>query len=121
MARRRPLSETAAWYKPLKELYAMVREGTGCQKCGTRCCVVETTMTYEEAMVVEDYLEKRPIDFEKNQNLCQFLRPDGTCHIYPVRPLLCRLWGTGKDECRVLGETVSPEEVRAALLRLLNL
>lgn len=102
------------WYEPLKKLHDRVKEHNGCQQCG-QCCYFVPVMTYQEALVIEEYLKEHPLDFEPMKAMCDFLRPDNMkCHIYEVRSMICRLWGHGGTCKHIQGLTKEQVEQEAA-------
>lgn len=110
---RRPLVATV-WYEPLKKLHDRMKGEVGCLRCGG-CCFFTPIMTYQEALVITEYLKTHPIDFEPMKNMCNFLRPDNKqCHIYEVRPMICRLWGHGGSCANIQGLTKEQVEQEAA-------
>lgn len=97
----------------LKKIYSMVPEFTGCPpNCG-KCCgpVICTPL---EVSYINNWCRKHRI--EKRATLlthsgvtellsdpdadisCHFLTEDKRCEIFPVRPLICRLYGVTRDE-----------------------
>lgn len=101
------------WYEPLKTLHDRIKEHKGCDACGG-CCFFVPIMVYREALVIEEYLRTHPIDFEPMRMMCDFLRPDNMkCHIYEVRPEICRLWGHGGTCPKVQGLTKEQVEHEA--------
>lgn len=102
------------WYEPLKALHERMKEHIGCRACGG-CCFFVPIMTYQEALVIEAYLVSHPIDFEPMLMMCDFLRPDDMkCHIYEVRPMICRLWGHGGTCANIQGLDKERVEQEAA-------
>jgi len=102
-----------AWYEPLNRLHD-IKKGEGCERCGG-CCFFVPIMVYQEALVIEEYLRTHPIDYEPMERMCDFLRPDNMqCHIYEVRPMVCRLWGQGGTCNKVQGLTKEQVEQEAA-------
>lgn len=91
------------YIKQLNEIYANVPE-TVCARCGNCCGPIGFTTLEEEN--IEKYLEDEGIDVRtcivgttRDQVLaftsdfkCPFLK-DNECTIYPVRPIVCRLFG----------------------------
>lgn len=86
----------------LQEIYSAIPGGT-CNGCAS-CCTESVQAFYVEFLSILDYLEKNKIDYKErieshyfneliqNQN-CPFLDERKQCMIYPVRPLVCRLFG----------------------------
>jgi Fe-S-cluster containining protein len=110
---RTPLRDDL-WYEPLRALHERVKEHIGCRACGS-CCFLAPIMTYQEALVIEAYLTSHPVDYEPMRYMCDFLRPDTKrCHIYEVRPMICRLWGHGGTCSKVQGMTREQVEQEAA-------
>lgn len=71
-----------------------------CSKCG-HCCTCWLPLTVKEVNVIKDYLKVHPVepnflsDFDEHNQyaFCPFLDKDTrACRIYPVRPLICRLF-----------------------------
>ncbi len=73
--------------KKLKVLPSM-RCDTGCGEC---CGIVPVTVT--EFNAIERYVkEKGIIPIETKDGTCP-LYQEGRCSVYPVRPLICRIFG----------------------------
>lgn len=86
--------------KCLNEIYSKVPEFK-CENCGECCGPV--VWSYPEDLVIREYLEKNNMEYVywsqeqwiENKLKCPQLG-DGSCKIYPVRPLVCRLQGHNK-------------------------
>lgn len=85
--------------KPSPELQAIwnrVPEMKDCQgRCHTSCGPVPVSGA--ERKVIEDQGKDIGIkDGMLGPMTCSLLSPDGSCSIYSVRPLMCRIWGASK-------------------------
>ncbi len=104
--------------------------------CGT-CCAVNVSVLFPEAVAIADFLrrEMAPAQLEQTRarldelhrevrwlddserpflrRSCAFLDADGSCSIYPVRPLICRsVTSTDAERCKdALVAPVFGEEV----------
>jgi Fe-S-cluster containining protein len=58
--------------------------------CGD-CCEVTPDITFLEWKLIEKFLKERQVK-KINNYACPFLI-DHACFIYPVRPIICRLYG----------------------------
>lgn len=102
-----------------------LRERIACARgCGT-CCVVNVAVLYPEAVAIAEYLRRTRsaseletlterleelyrhvvwLDDDERVMLrrpCVFLDGEGSCSVYPVRPLLCRsMTSTSSEGCR---------------------
>ena len=61
--------------------------------CSDFCCAVG--MSDLEARRIERHTRKSPL--KANADMSCPVLADGRCTAYPVRPLICRLWGVTKD------------------------
>ena len=67
------------------------------------CCAPNLSVTQVEAEMIKGFLKARPFRVENIKKLiesnphhstrCEFLKADGLCSIYEVRPLICRSHG----------------------------
>lgn len=103
--------------------------------CGS-CCVVNVSVLLPEGFAIARYVADWPATQRENltqrmeelwsvvrglddeermavRRNCAFLSPQGTCWIYPVRPLLCRgVTSTAAEACRAaLADTILDEEM----------
>ena len=93
----------------MQQIYSQIPQKTGCKQCG-ECCgniivtklEMQNIMTYCEANKLSF---THPVEFIPTHNnqvtfnikmgaSCPLLLQDNKCSIYPVRPLICRLYGT---------------------------
>ena len=83
----------------LAEVYAQIPASTCPPECG-RCCGILFPST-AELRNVANWCAKHRIEYKDFTMLvgdeCPYLLPDKGCQIYPVRPFLCRIMGTGED------------------------
>lgn len=75
-------------------------------------------MTEFEATRIEAYLG-RPLPAARDMT-CPFLTVEGRCGVYPVRPIICRLWGVDQElrcphGCEGSGSLPAGEAVRLIL------
>jgi len=66
-----------------------------CKKGCDRCChQVNILITFLEYTLIKEFLEKRKIrlDYQCYSLICPLLK-DQYCLVYPVRPLICRVYG----------------------------
>lgn len=88
----------------LEAIYNHIPTGT-CAGCG-KCCAESVHLFYSEFIRIIKYLREnqgledaldRVECYYKNEwvktQACVFLKADNSCEIYPVRPLVCRLFG----------------------------
>ncbi|MDQ3233069.1 MAG: YkgJ family cysteine cluster protein, partial [Pseudobdellovibrionaceae bacterium] len=70
-----------------------------CRKGCSSCCLPGLTVFAVERNSIRDWLLQRPELAEKLQKqpekagACRFLDAEGSCQIYPVRPIICRTQG----------------------------
>lgn len=84
----------------LDGLYASLPRIDCQKKCGSFCGPI--AMGPQEWDRVVARVGREPSAQTLMRDLrCPFATPKGTCSVYDVRPLICRLWGTVKDamEC----------------------
>lgn len=89
------------WFTPLRDLIKAFQAVTDCEQCGQRCCFAVPIMTYREGLRIQEYLQAHPLNTVSDEWLCEFLTPEGRCHIYPVRPMVCQAWGL-MGECKFM-------------------
>ncbi|PAB59967.1 YkgJ family cysteine cluster protein [Anaeromicrobium sediminis] len=99
------LAKEQSYFNKLNEEYKKI-DGGKCAGC-TNCCAESVHTYYVEFLNIYDYLMKnkdvydilipkiKKYYFEElyKNNKCPFLNEKGQCHIYEVRPLVCRLFG----------------------------
>lgn len=81
----------------------------GCHNCGECCGPAHATP--EEAAVIGEYITANGIGWQEQPDVqrCGFLRGrDNQCAIYPVRPLICRMFGVVEE----MPCSYHPEEAR---------
>lgn len=84
----------------LREVFARLptADCAGCYDCAERC-VGNLRITWTEFAAIRDYLDGGgwfPVSRGMGEMMepCEFQEPGGVrCVIYPVRPLICRLFG----------------------------
>lgn len=105
-------------FHPERDHYLDCRPG-----CGD-CCIVNVAVLWPEALAIVSHLEELPSDEQSRllENIselwiriqgvsdedrvcmrqpCAFLDTDGSCSIYPARPLMCRsVTSTDAEACR---------------------
>lgn len=70
-----------------------------CRKGCSSCCQAGLSVFAVERNAIREWLEKQPELIEKlrhqpeNPDACRFLDAEGSCQIYPVRPIICRTQG----------------------------
>lgn len=120
------------WFERLDEIYANVPEAV-CARCGECCGPLAFTVLEEKN--IEKYLEDEGISVHacvvgrSKDNVfaftadkkCPFIGDNG-CIIYPVRPIVCRLFGVirgGKDlSCKkVVCEQKLPVQYAGKLIK----
>ncbi|MBI9013338.1 MAG: YkgJ family cysteine cluster protein [Clostridiales bacterium] len=93
----------------LETIYSKIPSGE-CNGCA-KCCMESVHAFYIEFLNIYDYVTKNDLlenvmekveDHYFNELVevkpCPFLKEDKTCLIYPVRPLVCRLFGHATKE-----------------------
>ncbi|UCG12040.1 MAG: YkgJ family cysteine cluster protein [Deltaproteobacteria bacterium] len=87
----------------IEDLYMLIpgfRCTEGCHECCRNFGVPARTRV-EDARVKEFLREHSIKQGEARDNTCPYLG-DGGCTIYPVRPLICRLYGTAPNyQCKM--------------------
>jgi hypothetical protein len=78
--------------KKLKRLYASIPD-VGCKGLCQECCGPMGCSTIERDQIEAFTGKEFPI---VESGPCPFLK-EGRCSIYPVRPTVCRLWGSVED------------------------
>jgi len=69
-----------------------------CKPGCNSCCVSNITVWRIEYDRIRQFIEsKNPEPGQRSESECPFLNDDELCSIYPVRPVVCRLWGIPKD------------------------
>lgn len=83
-----------------------------CSKCGN-CCTPFLPMTKNEVKAVKEYLKNKPQikekalnnPFFKDNNIfvrcCFYDSEKKECMIYPVRPLICKMYRCDQDEAKI--------------------
>ena len=70
---------------------------TKCTNCGACCCVIPATIP--EINAIRDYIAVNgisPIE-RSDKTICPFRDEENKkCLVYPVRPIICRLYGVAK-------------------------
>lgn len=102
-------------YAKMDELYdQMDKSKITCKKGCSACCNFNVSMTILEAKAIRNYVKVNKVSvdkevFEKQLHLgtderyfsphsrCAFLSAEGTCNIYPVRPMHCRKYLVNSD------------------------
>jgi len=122
------------------ELKAASQYAISCHKGCSGCCHYEVEITRNEAVVLQDAVQRGVlIDFKllhlqaqrerrspewrrfgSADNRCVFLAENGACRVYDVRPSICRkhLVSTPAADCTTDGATVSPIQVLLAEILL---
>lgn len=83
--------------------YAYGFNPSACQKCSGRCCKGDegaVWLTQEEIRRIEDHtkgsvdvkITRKGLHLNMTKEGCPYLKKDGNCSIYPVRPQQCRLF-----------------------------
>lgn len=99
------------------EFSAVVAPYVACRGRGcSHCCKMAVNMTEREAILIGRYLKRAPVKVPVENNpevilaqldadvdryagkACPMLAPDGSCTVYPVRPLACRLQHSLEDD-----------------------
>lgn len=94
----------------LENVYQEIPSGK-CKGC-LRCCTESVNTFFVEYVHILQFLRNNPQILEKHADkisrffllemmdamYCPFVDDDGRCAIYPVRPLLCRVFGHLKEE-----------------------
>lgn len=93
----------------LQDIYSQIPSGD-CNGCA-KCCMESVHAFYIEFLNVYSYLEKNHLLDQVTERIenhyfneltdvipCPFLKEDKSCLIYPVRPLVCRLFGHASRE-----------------------
>lgn len=66
--------------------------------------------TNEFALICMLGKEEAPADFPENPGACPYLSEKKECTVYPVRPLMCRLY-ISRVPCLVKGEATIPDRI----------
>lgn len=74
-------------------------------------------MTYQESLRIGEYLAENPRTFESQTGMCEFLTPEGRCHIHPARPTICITWGL-TNECKFMKSDPKNRAERIRAVRL---
>jgi Fe-S-cluster containining protein len=83
-------------------------EGSRCLKQCGKCCVGTAPVTEPELNEMLDWVCKNKTaeeyttqlhhyDEHAAKNVCPFLTPEKTCFVYPVRPVVCHMFGHLED------------------------
>jgi hypothetical protein len=78
----------------LEKIYSRIPEFKCQERCGECCGPVRWSLA--EEIVIRDYIRRHGIEYRKMKSImdyCPFLTEDKKCSIYPVRPLVCRVYG----------------------------
>jgi hypothetical protein len=76
----------------LQKIYARLPQLQCKGLCQKACGPIGMSPLEHEAMIAFAGKPLPPTSLK-----CPFLAPDGKCSVYPVRPLICRLWGSVKS------------------------
>ena len=110
--------------RALEVIWRVIPDLPGCLRCGA-CCGPHD-WAYCEWLVITAWLRERGLKEKFAKSLfdrCPYYRPeDGLCEIYPVRPVICRLYGVAEGlECPfVEAPVILKREQACELLRLLR-
>lgn len=78
------------------------QEGFKCKKMCGKCCTNLAPVVKSEADEICNWITKNISNedltaqfrhYDTNPGTCPFLKPDKTCFIYPVRPVVCHTFG----------------------------
>jgi len=91
----------------LYKLIPVLQCTPGCTECCRRFGVPSRTEVENER--IREFLKERHMEAKRREGTsCPYVSKEG-CTIYPVRPLICRLYGTSPSYLCILG--VSPVEL----------
>ncbi len=84
--------------KELRRIYSKIPEFKCLDNCGKCCGPIYWSLA--EEIVIRDFLKKNGIEYRKARSFldyCPYLNENKRCDIYPVRPLICRVYGVLED------------------------
>ena len=92
------LAKVDAKSEEFQQIYA---EQLHCRKGCSSCCLPGLSVFSVERQAIKSWLESKPALLEQLQHesladqggSCAFLDKEGSCRIYPVRPIICRTQG----------------------------
>lgn len=85
-------------YRQIDAIYARVPEVPCQRRCGHGCGPI--MMTPPEWDRIEERRGAPIPPYGPIENYCPLLTDSGECSVYPVRPLICRIWGvTRRLQC----------------------
>jgi len=95
--------------KELEEIYSSIPEISCVENCG-KCCGLISMSKLEEKRIrrfleenhlnIQFYNDPLDVTYMKavyGNNRCYFLDEDQRCLIYPIRPIICRLYGVAEN------------------------
>jgi len=91
----------------LKYFWSLIPNTPGCKGCGN-CCKIAPFIK-SEYITIQEYLRgnKQTLPEKGIDGYCSALALDNKCLIYPVRPTICRLWGTQEiTEFKIKGRAI---------------
>lgn len=99
-----------AVYRYTDEFSQFISQFMSCGRGCSYCCSIDVQVTALEAHYIQDAIGVRArhgVSISTgHRDPCPFVAMDGSCGIYPVRPLVCRIYHAAGEpmNCR-LGET----------------
>lgn len=113
--------------RPMDQLASVIASLECKQLCAYSC--TRTFASKPGDAAIREYCEKNGIPYHNltvtsinerhgefyGSDMCKFLK-DGLCSIYPVRPIICKIWGAGevpvcKFGCKPRGKPLTLSEV----------
>lgn len=80
----------------LQEIWDRVPEMKNCKgRCHTSCGPAPAS-GIERKLIEEDGKDLGVEDGMLGTMTCSLLSPDGSCSVYSIRPLICRIWGAAR-------------------------
>ena len=80
----------------VEKVHSRNSENFTCKPGCVDCCIDGISVWRIEYENISEYLKLNVVNFQPStkKDRCSFLNTKDFCSIYPVRPIVCRLWGT---------------------------